>query len=298
MIQLFKNSTTSWVRYDKYVIRKADNGKRYLTVAEGALPEIIDPLGEAQQMALDAINIGIMVMGKRIGPLVDQAILRFARRYGMLGLMTALPTTAKFMDYLYVYLPKNDFIREESMETRDYTDLFFPFKKLTYQKEGDSVQWDVVDDVPIQALMLTFSHFDTSIATQMTFLREYAEDMQWVRNVFRSFAFNFLTTHFYYTIPMSEEEKASCRYSMQIFDGTAPTCHIELLDKPVVMWDYHSLLTGLQMAVFFTITDPKSPIRLCKNCEKAFFASRSNQQYCSEHCRRYHTKKHPAEQNE
>lgn len=296
MIRLFTHSTSSWVRYDRYVVRKAGNGKRYLTPAEGALPQLINPFEKVQQMALDAINIGIMVMDNRAGSIVEQAILRFASNYGMLGLMTALPTTARFMDYFYVYLPKNDFIREESMETQAYTDLFFPFEKPTYRKEGDLVEWDIEGDVPIQALMLTLSQYDTPIATQMTFLRGYAEDLIWVRNVFRAFAYNLLTTLYYYSIPLTDEERTSFRYSLQIFEGAAPTCHLELWDRPVVMWDYHSLLLGLQMAVFFTITDPKSPIHLCKNCGKAFFVSRPNQLYCSDRCRRHYRLRHKGEE--
>lgn len=296
MIRLFTHSTSSWVRYDRYVVRKAGNGKRYLTPAEGALPQLINPFEKVQQMALDAINIGIMVMDNRAGSIVEQAIIRFAANYGMLGLMTALPTTARFMDYFYVYLPKNDFIREESMETQAYTDLFFPFEKPTYRKEGDLVEWDIEGDVPIQALMLTLSQYDTPIATQMTFLRGYAEDLIWVRNVFRAFAYNFLTTMYYYSIPLTDEERASFRYSLQIFEGAAPTCHLELWDRAVVMWDYHSLLLGLQMAVFFTITDPKSPIHLCRNCGKAFFASRPNQLYCSDRCRRHYRLRHKGEE--
>ena len=296
MIRLFTHSTSSWVRYERYVVRKAGNGKRYLTPAEGALPQLINPFEKVQQMALDAINIGIMVMDNRAGSIVEQAIIRFAANYGMLGLMTALPTTARFMDYFYVYLPKNDFIREESMETQAYTDLFFPFEKPTYRKEGDLVEWDIEGDVPIQALMLTLSQYDTPIATQMTFLRGYAEDLIWVRNVFRAFAYNFLTTMYYYSIPLTDEERTSFRYSLQIFEGAAPTCHLELWDRPVVMWDYHSLLLGLQMAVFFTITDPKSPIHLCRNCGKAFFASRPNQLYCSDRCRRHYRLRHKGEE--
>lgn len=296
MIRLFTHSTSSWVRYDRYVVRKAGNGKRYLTPAEGALPQLINPFEKVQQMALDAINIGIMVMDNRAGSIVEQAIIRFAANYGMLGLMTALPTTARFMDYFYVYLPKNDFIREESMETQAYTDLFFPFEKPTYRKEGDLVEWDIEGDVPIQALMLTLSQYDTPIATQMTFLRGYAEDLIWVKNVFRAFAYNLLTTLYYYSIPLTDEERTSFRYSLQIFEGAAPTCHLELWDRPVVMWDYHSLLLGLQMAVFFTITDPKSPIHLCKNCGKAFFASRPNQLYCSDRCRRHYRLRHKGEE--
>lgn len=296
MIRLFTHSTSSWVRYDRYVVRKAGNGKRYLTPAEGALPQLINPFEKVQQMAMDAINIGIMVMDNRAGSIVEQAIIRFAANYGMLGLMTALPTTARFMDYFYVYLPKNDFIREESMETQAYTDLFFPFEKPTYRKEGDLVEWDIEGDVPIQALMLTLSQYDTPIATQMTFLRGYAEDLIWVKNVFRAFAYNLLTTLYYYSIPLTDEERTSFRYSLQIFEGAAPTCHLELWDRPVVMWDYHSLLLGLQMAVFFTITDPKSPIHLCKNCGKAFFASRPNQLYCSDRCRRHYRLRHKGEE--
>lgn len=296
MIRLFTHSTSSWVRYDRYVVRKAGNGKRYLTPAEGALPQLINPFEKVQQMALDAINIGIMVMDNRAGSIVEQAILRFASNYGMLGLMTALPTTARFMDYFYVYLPTNDFIREESMETQAYTDLFFPFEKPTYRKEGDLVEWDIEGDVPIQALMLTLSQYDTPIATQMTFLRGYAEDLTWVKNVFRAFAYNLLTTLYYYSIPLTDEERTSFRYSLQIFEGAAPTCHLELWDRPVVMWDYHSLLLGLQMAVFFTITNPKSPIHLCRNCGKAFFASRPNQLYCSDRCRRHYRLRHKGEE--
>ena len=140
MSAIFERAATLWVRYDTYEIRTADNGKQYLTPAAGAMPEIIDPLEDAKQMVLDAINIGLMIMGHRPKVLLEQALLRFAAHYGLLGLMTALPTTARFMDYFYVYLPKNDFIREESIETQAYTDLFFPFEKPTYRKEGDSVE--------------------------------------------------------------------------------------------------------------------------------------------------------------
>ena len=49
---------------------------------------------------------------------MQKAILEFATHYGLLGLMTALPTTPSFMDYEAVYLPKNHFIKAESMEPR------------------------------------------------------------------------------------------------------------------------------------------------------------------------------------
>ena len=256
MSAIFERAATLWVRYDTYEIRIADNGKQYLTPAAGAMPEIIDPLEDAKQMVLDAINIGLMIMGHRPKVLLEQALLRFAARYGLLGLMTALPTTARFMDYLYVYLPKNDYIREESMETQAYTDLFFPFEKPTYRKEGDSVEWDIEGDIPLQALLLTFTGVDAPIAMQMSFLRSYAEDVEWLKNAFRSFAFNFLSVHYFYSTPLSAEEKERARYAIDIFEGAAPTYHIALLESgPKIMWNFHSRLLGLQMMFSFTTTD-------------------------------------------
>lgn len=75
------------------------------------------------------------------------------------------------MDYRYVYLPKNDFIRDESMETEAYTDLFFPFKKPTYRRDGDYVEWDVEVDRPLKALMLTCDVYTPIAARNYTVTR-------------------------------------------------------------------------------------------------------------------------------
>ena len=298
MMDLFKNVSTFWVRFSDYHIQTANNGKKYLTAVDGATPEMIYPLDNAKQLVLDTVNIGLAIMGKKPRPLIEQDILKFAKNYGLLGLMTALPTTPRFMDYQYVYLPKNDFIRAESMETVAYTDLFFPFKKPTYRKDGDYVEWDVEGDVPIQALMLT-CHAYTPIAMQMSFLREYAEDIEWQKKVFKSFAFNFLSVFFYYNDPLTEDEKETLRWGMRMFEGSSPTCHIALEDNgPMLIWDFHSLLHAIQMAFAFTMTDPHSPIKMCKNCDKAFFASRPNQKFCSDRCGRYYRMRHPKDEND
>lgn len=67
---------------------------------------------------------------------VQQAVMDFVSLYGLLGLMTALPTTPSFMDYEAVYLPKNHFIKSESMKADEYTSLFFPFGKPDFVKKG------------------------------------------------------------------------------------------------------------------------------------------------------------------
>lgn len=76
-------------------------------------------------------------------------------KYGLLGLMTALPTTPSFMDYEAVYLPKNHFIREESMSTEDYLNLFFPFDKPDVVKRGVKSMWNISNDRVMMALAMT-----------------------------------------------------------------------------------------------------------------------------------------------
>ena len=82
---------------------------------------------EYQQIVLDAIDIGRMGMSKKPDVEIQTVIRQFAMKYGMFGLMTALPTTPDFMEYEAVYLPKNHFIKAETMATEEYLELFFPF---------------------------------------------------------------------------------------------------------------------------------------------------------------------------
>lgn len=72
-------------------------------------------------------------MSKKPDAEIQKAIQQFAVKYGLFGLMTALPTTPNFMEYEAVYLPKNHFIKEETMSTEKYLALFFPFDKLDDQ---------------------------------------------------------------------------------------------------------------------------------------------------------------------
>ena len=127
MKNLFERTSSNWVRYSEYEWKEAEDGTLFLTPTATAQPSIYDPLSEYQRIVLDAINIGRMESQKKTPQEIQKAIQQFAVKYCLLGLMTALPTTPSFMDYEAVYLPKNHFIREESMSTMDYLNLFFPF---------------------------------------------------------------------------------------------------------------------------------------------------------------------------
>ena len=287
MKQLFERTSSCWVRYDKYVIRKDAKGVKYITAAPDAKPQIIDPLEDAQAMVLDALNAGRLFFGKKATEREQEAgILRFVHRYGLLGFITALPTTPKFMHYEKVYLPKNHFIREEALETEQFLDYFFPFQKLNLRKRGMKSVWEVEGDTDTIALMLTFSNEPEAV--RMSFLKEYAEPVEWIAKALKDLTFPFITSKYFYedADAFDADEKKLMAQGVAAFGGIAPTYRIALLDKPTIVWDFHSLLISLQMMFSFMLAENKTPLRICAHCDTIFVASRSNQRFCSNPCRR------------
>ncbi len=283
----FEQSRSHWVRYERYEIKTGKDGTRYITPAKDARPDVYNPLKEAPQIVLDALNVGMLMMGGKSSaePEVEKVVLEFITRYGLLGFMTALPTTPSFMEYEAVYLPKNQFIKEETLSTEKYLSLFYPFDQLDVVKKGVESSWSVSGDRAMIALTMTF--MDEPMAKSMSFQREYTEPYEWVSQQLKDWAFNMMTSIFYYEDFDSLEEgsRNMLRKSMAAFGGIAPTYHIELLDKPTIYWDFHSLLLGIQMMFSFMLVDAAKPLRMCKHCHKIFMSNRANAVFCSPQCK-------------
>ena len=288
MKNLFEQSRSHWVRYDHYELKTAEDGKRYITPGKNAKPDVYNPLKEVPNIVLDALNVGMLMMGRKPEAEVEKAVMEFITRYGLLGLMTALPTTPSFMDYEAVYLPKNHFIKEETMSTEKYLALFFPFDKLDVIKRGIESMWNIQNDRVMMALALTMT--DKPMAVNMSFQREYAERYEWMKQQFIDWAFTYINSFLYYEDydTLNDETRQMMQQSMAAFGGIAPTYHIALLDKPTIVWDFHSLLLGVQMMFSFMLTDSENPIKLCRHCTKAFVASRPSAVFCSPQCKNKH----------
>ena len=287
MKQLFERVSSCWVRYDKYVIRTDAKGTKYVTAAEGARPDIFDPLEDAQTMVLEALNVGRLFFGDKAPESVrEAALLQFVHHYGLLGFITALPTTPKFMLYEKVYLPKNHFIREEALATEQFLDYFFPFKKLNLRKRGVEYTWEVVGDTDAMALAMTFA--SDPDAMSMRFQKEYAEPLDWIITALKDMTFPFITSKYFYEHgdAFDVDEKKLMAQGVAAFGGIAPTYRIALLDKPTIVWDFHSLLIGLQMMFSFMMAEDKTPLRMCDSCDTIFVANRKTQRYCCDKCRR------------
>jgi len=281
----FKNTNAWWVRYDKYEYKKGADGALYITPAAGANPKPYNPMQTPEQVVIDALNVGMLLMNRAKEEEIKAAVLDFVTAYGLLGFITALPTTPEFVDYKAVYLPTNHFIKAETMDTKKYIDTFFPFEKLKFIKEGKESRWDINGDRMMMALAMTFS--DSPSAVNMSFQRGYAERYDWICTQLKDLAFSFVTPFFYYNDydSIDETTRELYRQGMKAFGGIAPTYRIVLKDTPTIVWDFHSLLSCVQMMFSFMLSDENHPLRPCKNCMKAFVPNRSNMVFCSSNCK-------------
>ena len=83
---------------------------------------------------------------------------------------------------------------------------------------------------------------------------------------------------------MDEDTRNIYRQGMAAFGGIAPNYHIELWERPTIVWDFHSLLLAIQMMFSFMLADETSSLRLCRHCMKAFFAKSDDEDFCSPAC--------------
>ena len=281
MKKLFEHSSFYWVRYERYDLRTAKDGQFYIIPSADAKPEVYNPLKDREQMTLDALNVGMASLLRRPAGKIQRSILRFVTHYGLLGLMTSLPTTPCFMDYDAVYLPRNHFIKAEYLSTEEYLSCFFPFEKLNIRKSGIEYEWDIEGETDMKALAMTF--YEQPAAVNMSFQRQYGERYDWVLHQFRDLAYNLLGTFLYqedYKI-LDDTERSLYRQSVSAFGSIAPYYHISFLDKqvrPVLVWDFYSLVSELQMMASAMLVDEEHPVRLCRNCQKA------DQRFCCSDC--------------
>lgn len=286
MENIFKRASSNWVKYSEYIKIENESGIWYVMPAPDAKVQIFNPLENAEEMVIDALNVGLTCMDStKTDEDKENAIFGFISNYGLLGLMTALPTTPKFMDYDAVYLMKNQYIKEETMQTEKYLKLFFPLEMPDIVKHSNGVAWNVSGDTEMMALAMTMTN--RPMAVNMEFQREYAERYDWILKQFKDWAFTFFTSILYYEDfdRLDDTTKNLYRQSMAAFDGIAPTYHIELLDTPTMVWDFHSLLLGIQMMFSFMLVNDKNPLRICKHCNTVFKASRPSAVFCSPQCK-------------
>ena len=275
----FKHNLACWIRYDDYEWKSAPDGYEYLMPTEGAKPRRYKVFDEAETLVEDAMTTGMTVIVCRNDDAeVHRAIREFVCKYGLLGIMTALPATTKFMDYEKVFLPKNILIRDEVLDTDKYMEMFFPFGRPDLNDPDEHEEMK----------KLFYLYFAAPDSVPMVTCRLYGERFDWLKAVFQDWMFLFLSVMVYNDRKNEIDPDIidDIEDGLVAFDGNAPTYHFKLRGGLAIVWDFHSLLLVLQMAISIMLTDPKRQIRFCHGCGRPFVAKTVNMKYCSKECRK------------
>ncbi|MDR1329341.1 MAG: hypothetical protein LBK23_07050 [Oscillospiraceae bacterium] len=234
--ELFKKTNSCWAKYDAYEWREY-GGKLFLLPAERAQVAVYDPIKLADELIVDAINVGMQCMYDQTEDAIREHIFSFVTKYGLLGLMTSLPLAFDFTDYATVYLPVNYVTKARTLPTNEYVSLFFPFDKPDFDKDAKcgvyNIRRDHMDKQQA-ALYLTFA--ETSMAMALVVRRGYGEQYEWLANTFASWAYSFFASEFFYSGSEDETDRELHRQAMKAFACNTPQYRIRLYDdKPTIV---------------------------------------------------------------
>ena len=268
-----------------YEAKQDDNGEWFVMPTAEATPAVYDPIENAEQMVADALNIGLRALApNQDNNRIAAEICVFAEKYGLLGFMTALPTTPEFMNYDMVYLPKNRHIRKEAMPSKEFAKQFFPFEDKINENPSPNRAYRKDDG----SLMVSLAVRNKPKAIEMAYQRTYAEPMDWLYTQFKDWAILY-----YATIAHNQEKDAReaefYREVIAAYDGQVPSFHLEIFDKiPVMVWDFHSLMAVIHLVFGLLVTDDKQPLRSCKYCNRAFIVQHPKAEFCTHGCKNKH----------
>ncbi len=279
MTNWFEKNIARWVRYMDYEWVTSADGVTYLKPAKGASVRIYNPFEDTNKLVLDTIDTAIQCYNYRDNdPILKELIRQYVCKYGLLGIMTALPATVSFTEYEKVFLPKNILIKDTILDTEAYLDMFFPFGRPGKKTDDEyDMRWleGLFDDHPEEI--------------QMVIMPEYCERLDWLKKIFRDWAFLFRTV-ILAKEPITVIDMLSIielQEGLDAFKGNAPTYHFDIIDEPKIVWDFNSLLLVVQLLYSLMLIDEDCPIKLCACCGKPFIAKNKNEKYCSEDCKNH-----------
>lgn len=122
----------------------------------------------------------------------------------------------------------------------------------------------------------------------MSYMNTYGERFDWLFAQFQDWAFTFMTSFIYYLDfdTLDDDTKHLLQQSMVAFGGNVPHYHVALgKEHPQLVWDFHSLLLCIQTMFIFLLTEEKSKLKLCSQCNNIFISEKSNARFCSHECK-------------
>lgn len=285
-ITLMGSFATDWIRYSDYEFKESDDGEMYIIPTEDAAFTMYNPFNVAEDLLLDLMKIGEEALKvdsnteKHDESKLKNTIMIFAKKYGLLGLISSSVYNRNIIGDDQVLLIENNHItKEKIMDGNKYIHQFIPFTEeddVVFNKYRNCIDVRKREDSPK-------FYGKRPIVMDLIFSRFYSEKINWIIDFAKM-----IVSHFNQLLTF----KDSSAYLTENITIMAGRFHAEKigftinqLDKTTIAWQFDSLKTTIETIYAFAVTDENILLNRCSNCGNIFIANSAREKYCSPSCR-------------
>jgi len=285
-ITLIGSFATDWIKYSDYEFRETPNNEVYITPTENATFSMYNPFNVAEDLLIHLMKIGDIALKikdkteKRNNHEIKKEILLFAKKYGLLGLISASVYNRNIIGEENVLLIENNHItKEKIMDANKYINKFIPFieeGEVTFKEYRNYTDVVKREDSP--------KFFGKRpIVMDLIFSRFYTEQIDWIIDFAQMICNHFNQLLLY---------RRSSNYLTENVTIMAGQFHAEKigftinqLDKTIIAWQFDSLKTTIETIYAFAVTDEKVILSRCSHCGNIYIANSDREKYCNPACR-------------
>ncbi|MTI67006.1 MAG: CGNR zinc finger domain-containing protein, partial [Firmicutes bacterium] len=280
-IDLVGSFAMDWIRYSDYDIKETSTGDIYITPSGNASFSMYNPFNVAEDLIINLINIGDVAlklekeMNKKNKEKLYNEILIFAKKYGLLGLISASVYNQNIVGDEKVLLIENNHItKEKIMDESKYINQFIPFvedDEITINKYKNCVDIVKREDSPK-------FYGKRPVILDLVFSKFYSEKINWIIDFAKMIAKHFNQLLVYKNTSVNLTENVTIMAGK--FHARKIGFTINQLDKTTIAWEFDSLKTTIETIYAFAVTDEKIVFNRCKHCKNVFIANNIRSKYC------------------
>jgi len=285
-IALIGNFPADWIKYSSYEFKEDDEGALYIVPAADATFSMYNPFDVAENLLIDLMAVGEEALKlksmkeKGNDEKLKSAILIFAKKYGLLGFISASVYNKNIVGDEQVLFIENNFItKERTMAEHQYIRQFIPFAET-----GDVVFKEYKNCVDIVKREDSPKFYGKRpVVMDLVFSRFYAEKIQWIVEFAKMIVLHFDQLLVYRNTSAYLTENVTIMAGK--FHAEKIGFTINQLDKTTIAWQFDSLKTTIETIYAFAVTDESILLNRCSHCNHVFIAKSGREKYCSPSCR-------------
>lgn len=286
-INLIGSFATDWIKYSDYEYKSDTTGNVYIKPKGDAVFSMYNPFDNAQNILIDFLKIGEIGRGyyknksQEVYEELKKLVLVFARKYGLLGLISASTYNRNIIgDKEALIIDKNFIdIKDKSIGTETYIKLFTPFAEvddLEIRYYKNCVDLKKAEDSP--------KFFGKRpLIMDLIFSKFYCERLEWMVK------FAVMLSEHFNQLMIYRESSGYLTENVTIladsFKANKIGFTINQIDKTTIAWDFDSLKTAIETIYAFAVTDENLLLSRCTHCTNFYIALSNREKYCASACR-------------